>query len=138
MAASTTPIFSRLADIQWANEAKTANTDKQADAGTVYTIFTADGTNGGFVDKLVIQAAGSNIATLLRFFINNGGATSTAANNVMIREVSLAAVTSSETAAIPAVEVLLGFALPAGYTIIMTVATGIAAGVNVTAIGGKY
>lgn len=138
MAANTSPIYTRLADIQWAPAVVlTANTAKDG-TGTVATIFTADATNGGFVQKVRFRAAGTNVATVARLFINNGAANTTAANNVLYEEITLPATTVSEVAQQTNQEILLGFALPAGYKLLVTVGTTVAAGYYVSTIGGKY
>ena len=138
MPASISPIFSRLADIQWGVAALlTANTAKDG-TGTVTTVFTADATNGGFVQRLVARPIGTNVATVLRVFVNNGSTNVTVANNSLIAEITLAATTLSEVAAQPDYVLPLNFALPAGYKLNCTVGTTVAAGYQLSVIGGKY
>ena len=146
MAANKQPIYTLTPDIQWgaadgnggaAGPLKTANTAKDG-TGTVLTIFTADATNGGFISRIIARPAGTNTASVLRVFINNGSTNATIANNVMIAELTLTATTLSEVAALPPYEIPLGFALPAGYKLNVTIGTTIAAGIFVSAIGGKY
>ncbi len=136
MAANTAPIYSRLGDIQWGTVA-TANTAKDG-TGTVVTVFTSDATNGGRVDKLKIRAAGTNVATVLRVFINNGSTNATAGNNTLYTEMTIAATTLSEVAAQADNEISLQIALPSGYKLNVTIGTTVAAGLAVTAVGGKY
>jgi hypothetical protein len=138
MAANTSQIFSRLADIQWIGAVATANTTKDLTAGTIYLVATADATNGGRFSKLIVQPLGSNVATALRVWLNNGSATGTAANNTLLKDVTMAATTNSEVAAIGNTEIPLDLSLPAGYKIYVTIGTGVAAGFGVTAAGGKY
>jgi hypothetical protein len=137
MAANTAPIFSRLPDVQWSSPITAANTAKDG-TGTVNTVFTADATNGGRVEKLKVRPLGTNVATVLRVFINNGSTNATAANNVLYTEATIAAATLSEVAALADTEIALNLALPAGYKLNVTLGTAIAAGVAVTAVGGKY
>jgi hypothetical protein len=146
MAANTAAIFSKAPDIQWgaadgnagtAGPLKTANTAKDG-TGTVLTVFTADATNGGFVQKLRVKAAGTNVASVLRIFINNGITNATLANNILYDEVTLPATTLSEVAQLAPVEVPLNIPLPAGYKINVTLGTTIAAGVFVSVVGGKF
>lgn len=99
MAANTSPIYSRLADVQWAITVLAANTTKDLTAGTSYLCFTADATEGGRLDKLRIRSLGTNVATVMRVWINNGSTTGTAANNTLYTEITLAATTVSEVAA---------------------------------------
>jgi hypothetical protein len=138
MPANNSPIFSRLGDIQWAAAAiTTANTAKDG-TGTVTTVFTADASNGGFVQKLVSRSLGTNVASVLRVFINNGSANTTAANNALIAEMTLPATTLSEVAALPDFSLPLNLALPAGYKLNCTLGTTVAAAHQLTAVGGKY
>lgn len=137
-AGNTAAIFSRVGDVQWIIAVKTANTTVDLTAGTIYLIFTADATNGGRVEKIIIMPLGTNTASVLRLWINTGGVTGTAANNTQIRDISLPATTVSQVAAIGALEVPLNIAMPPAYTLYATVGTTIAAGVDVTAVAGKY
>jgi hypothetical protein len=75
---------------------------------------------------------------VLRVFINNGSSNATPANNVLFTEFTLTATTLSETAALPAFEIPLNFALPPGYRINCTIGTAVAAGIAISGIGGKY
>jgi hypothetical protein len=138
MPANTLPVFSRLADIQWNPAALTAANTSKDGTGTVATVFTADATNGGFVQKISARPLGTNIATVLRVFVNNGSANTTASNNALIAEMTLPATTLSEVAALPDYVLPLNFALPAGYKINCTIGTAVAAGYMVSAFGGKY
>lgn len=130
------PIYSRVGDIQWGTIA-TANTAKDG-TGTVVTIFTADSTNGGFVEKIKARATGTNTASVLRVFINNGSASSTATNNTLYTEKTLPATTLSEVAELADVEITLNIMLPPGYKLNCTIGTTVAAGYALTAVGGKY
>lgn len=137
MPAATSPIFSRLGDIQW-GVITGSNTAKDG-TGTVVTVWTADATNGGFLDQIRIIPAGTNAPTVMRFFVNNGSSNATAANNSLVGEAGLPGTTISESAAnspIPVVPV--GVAFPPGYKLNVTLGTAVAAGWSVTCIGGKY
>jgi len=138
MAANTNPIFTRAADVQWAGAAITAADTAKDGTGTVATVFAADAAEGGFVHKLVARALGTNVATVLRLFVNNGGSNATAANNVLFAEMTLPATTLSEVAALAVYELPLNIALPAGYKINCTIGTPVAAGYALSVCGGKY
>ena len=56
MAINNAPIFTGQPDIQWINAVVTANTTTDLTGGTIYLVFTADATNGGFVQKLKVCA----------------------------------------------------------------------------------
>lgn len=138
MAANTSPIFGRTAHVDWgATAVATANTAKDG-TGTVLTAFTADATEGSFVQRIRFRAAGTNIATVARVFINNGSTNATAGNNILWDEITLAATTLSEVSALSTFELPLNFALPAGYKLNVTVGTTVAAGYYVSVIGSKY
>ena len=136
--ANTAPIFSSAGDVQWGpTTATTANVALDG-TGTVMTVFTADTTNGGFVQRIRFRPAGTNVATVARVFINNGLTNTTASNNILWDEITLAATTASANSALPTYELPLNFALPPGYKLNVTLGTSVAAGYYVTVIGGKY
>lgn len=138
MVANVNPIFSRTPDVQWPTTTiATANTAKDG-TGTVATVFTADATEGGWVGILTARAAGTNVATVLRVFINNGSANSTPGNNILRWEMTLPATTLSEVAQLAPYELPLNIALPAGYKINCTIGTTVAAGYYLSIAGGKY
>ncbi len=136
MAANVQPIFTRVGQVEWGT-ITTANTNKDG-TGTVVTVFTADADNGGYVEKVVFQPIGSNVATAARIFINNGSTNATAANNTYYTDVTLAISTLSEVATMASTTVFLGLALPPGYKLNITIGTTVAAGYHVTGVGGKY
>lgn len=144
MAANVQPIFPLTPKVSWGTVA-TANTAKDG-TGTMVTAFTA-GVNGSKIDQIKVRALGTNVATVLRFFVNNGSANSTAANNTLIHEVTIAATTLSEVAALSDNDITISKGsdvvvpipyLPAGYKINVAVGTTIAAGLQVTVHGADY
>ena len=135
MPANTLPIYPLTPKVSWGDLA-TANTAKDG-TGTVVTVFTA-GANGARVDYLKARAKGTNVATVLRVFVNNGTDPTVAANNALVLEQTIAATTLSEVAALADNLVALDMSLPAGYTLNVTIGTTVAAGLAVTAFGGDY
>ena len=105
--------------------------------GTVGTIFTA-GANGSYLSFIRLKPLGTNIATIARFWINNGGSNGTAANNFLLTEAVLAATTSSTVVALPEVVIPINFALPTGYKINWALGITVAAGWQATGVGGDY
>ena len=136
MVANTAPIFTDIPNIAFVNGLTAANTAKDG-TGTVETIFTA-GADGAFVQKLKIRPRGTNVASVLRVFLNNGGSNATATNNALYEEISLPATTNTETASIIGFDLPLNIALPAGWTIFVTIGTTVVGGHVVTAVGGDY
>lgn len=150
MPANTAPIYTGTPDVQWttadgnggtAGPVKTGNAAVDGTAG-VTTVFAAttsgSGGNGAYVRKLLVRAVGTNVATVVRIYLNNGSANATAANNVLIDELSLPATTASASQALPTFEIPLEFAIPAGYKVMISLGTTIAAGIVAAVIGGEY
>lgn len=147
MAQNTNPIFPLTPVNSWVSGAAanaatpgvTANTTKDLTAGTIYgPIFTGKAVDGSRLDFIKVRALGTNVATVIRIWINNGSATGTAANNTLYLERTLSATTVSETAEQPDVILPLNISIAAGYRIYATFGTAVAAGFNLTAIGGDY
>ena len=137
MAGNLSPIFSKIGKIGQAPAITLANTAKDG-TGTVTTIFTADATNGSYLQKIVVRPRGTNVASVMRLFLNNGGVNTTAASNVLVAEISLPATTNSEVAALAGSELPLNIPVPPGYRVLATLGTAVAGGYAVTAIGGDY
>jgi len=160
MAVTATPIFTQTPNVGALNAIlSTAMTNTKAFDGTEATgtamvlAFTA-GADGSRLDQVVCRlastngatASGTSAATLVRFWINNGSANTTAGNNIFLGEVAIpaTAVTALGTSALTTYSLTLpvnGLNLPASYRIYAgtTVAAGgtnIAIAVN--AFGGNY
>ena len=138
MVANTAPIFSIAARADWAAAAVTAANTAKDGTGTVTTVFTAGAVDGSFVQKIVIRPLGTNVATVMRVFLNNGSTNATAANNTLIAEIGLPATTVSEIAALIGVEYSLNLPVPATDRLHVTLGTAVAAGFAVTVFGGNY
>jgi hypothetical protein len=147
MAQNTNPIFPLIPVNAWvsgpaANAATpgvTANTTTDLTSGTIYgPIETAGAVEGSRLDFIKVRALGTNVQTVIRIWINNGAATTTAANNSLYLERTLSATTVSQTAEQPDIILPMGISLAAGYRIYATFGTAVAAGFHLTAIGGDY
>lgn len=125
----------------------TASKNHDGTAAGMITLFEA-GLNGSKIDQIVSRALGTNIATVLRLFINNGQDNLVADNNTLIYEITIPATTISETAGLIDYDLtrtkgtidvapIIPY-LPAGYKIMAIVGTTIAAGLQVTVWGGDY
>ena len=160
MAVTATPIFTQTPNVGALNAIiSTAMTNTSAYDGTQATgtamalCYTA-GANGSRIDQIACKfsstngaaASGTSSATVVRFWMNNGSANTTAGNNIFLGEVALpaTAVTALATSANTVYTVALplgGLNIPASYRIYagLTVAAGgtnIAIAIN--AIGGDY
>jgi hypothetical protein len=123
-------------------------------AGTPLALVFTAGADGARIDQVMCRlastngatASGTSSATVVRFWINNGSANTTAGNNIFLGEVAIpaTAVTALATSALttyPLTLPLNGLNLPATYRIYggLTVAAG---GTNIaiamSAFGGNY
>lgn len=132
MAPNTTPIYSNVPVITSGQltSSITANTNSDG-TGTIGTnmvlCFTADATNGSFVTKIRIwpcanAAATVMTATVIRVYISSiASGSTTSANTFLYVEIPATALTADQTTtAITYYEQTLNFALPPGYTILVS------------------
>lgn len=160
MAVTATPIFTQTPNVGALNALlSTAMTNTKAfdgteTAGTAMALVFTAGADGSRVDQVVCRlsstngaaASGTSAATLVRFWINNGSANTTAGNNIFIGEVAIpaTAVTALGTSALATYSLTLptnGLNLPASYRIYA--GTTVAAGgtniaIAVSVLGGNY
>lgn len=136
MVQNTQPIFGKVPRASWVN-VTAANVAKDG-TGTVDLLFTAHATDGSFLQKITIRPKGTNAATVVRVFLNNGAVPTTAANNALLEEISIAATTLSEVAAVAGVVYNVNKTIPAGYRIYVTLGTAVAGGLQITAEGMDY
>jgi len=77
MAGNQNPIYSRVGDIQGPtmilNPVSTGASGYTGTDANTYTIFNADPTNGGYVQRIRIKAHGTNPANVMRFWICESG-----------------------------------------------------------------
>lgn len=151
MPANTSPIFTLTPNINFTLSAFTANTTRTLTGGTAYQLFTA-GANGSRIDEIRINSLGTNVATVMRFWINNGTATASLSSNVLFTEVSCPSTTVSEVAGLSPIIMKAGAGSPSGtpplpdnglvlkanYQLWATVGTVVAAGFSVVVLGGDY
>jgi hypothetical protein len=144
MAGNADPIYSRVGSVSnngttGMNQLVTAAANDYTGAGANNSlIFTADATNGGFVQRIRFKAGGTNVASVARIFINNGSTNGTAANNVFYGEVTLPATTANAAAPTIDVDYPMNFAIDPGFRIYFGLGTAVASGWVATVIAGKY
>ena len=150
MAQNTDPIYSRAADIQNSAVVVAVNASLYNGTGTiatdVYKVWSADVTNGGFLQrcriKYVANATTTSVACVMKFFLST--ATSGAVTDATMffyDEVALPTTgTLTTTAGNVSYDMPFGFAIPAGMSVYVkiTVAQPASCGFVVTGIGGKY
>jgi hypothetical protein len=143
MAQNINPIFAVTGDVS--NNAGTGMNALVLTAANDYTgagvnnslVFTA-GANGAFVQRLRMKPGGTNVASVMRVFINNGSAQTTAANNVFYGEISLPATTISAVAALIELDYSMNLVLNPSFRIYVGLGTTVAAGWVTTAVAGQY
>jgi len=137
MAQNTAPIFTQIPNLGFGTINSLNNTFDMT-TGTSASLFVA-GSSGSYVSKIRVKPSGSTAATVLRFFLNNSGSTTTSTNNSLYAELSMPAITTSSVLAQNDFEVPLNIAIPANYIIygVSGTAPG-AGGFEITTIGGDY
>ena len=145
MPANTAPIYSIVGatDSVASNNTglvvgPTANT-AQDGSGTLVKAFTA-GANGSYVQKMRFRPVLSPAATVCRVFISSSSSTS-ATNSWLYDEITLPAVTVSQTAASSVFELPLNIALDPNYLLYVTFGTSTGAagtGYSIVTIAGDY
>lgn len=147
MAQNTNPIFPLIPVNSWVSgtgatagtPGLAANTTTDLTSGTIYgPIQTAGAVEGSRLDFIKVRALGTNVATVIRIWINNGAATTTAANNTLYFERTLSATAVSQTAELPDIILPMNISLAPGYRVYATFGTAVAAGFHLTAVGGDY
>lgn len=143
MAANTSPIYSINGTTKTSGTvtmpvAITTATADYTGASANHQIAYTAGANGGYIARLRFKALGTNIATVARIYINNSQIQTTGSNNVLYGEVSLPAITATNTAATAEIDYPMGFAIEATFRIYVGLATTVASGWVCTAIGGAY
>lgn len=149
MTANTTPIFPRLPDVQIGGAVigNTANTAMDG-SGTCYPIFQADAVNGSSLIAVRLKPISGTIsATVARLFICTvtgaftPGTTNTAANSSLWDEISLPALTASNSLAQNAFQIPPPPVLAPGFRLFLTFGTSTGAagiGYHATVIAGPY
>jgi hypothetical protein len=142
--ANINPIFSRIGDVStngttgMAQLVTASAADYTGISANYALVYTADATNGSFVQRLRFKAGGTNVAAVARIFINNGSTNTTATNNAFYGEVSLPATTAATTSATIEIDYPMGFALNPSFRIYWGLGAAVAAGWVCVAVAGPY
>lgn len=139
MAANTQPIFPIAPKV---GGGKLITGDTSYENPSAKVILFSAGENGARIDQIKARALGTNTATVLRLFVYDG------TTYRLVHEVPLPASTAAaDTETGSNIDVLrdTGYEaippvpyLPAGYSLIGTLGTTVAAGWMVTVFGGDY
>ena len=150
MAQNTAPIFTLVPKIGFGTLTGNIASTRSDGVGTIATdlfvCFTADATDGSYVDKIRISATATTpttmAASVIRLFISSAtsGAT-TAATAVLFKEISTAAIPAANASnAINYYEEACGFILPPSYTILASIHANMTANTRfqILTFGGDY
>lgn len=157
MPANTSPIFALTPNVGENNALlSTAMTNTKAfdgteAAGTALGLVYTAGANGSRLDYVRVKysstngaaASGTTSATLVRLWLNNGSANTTATNNQFVGEIAIpaATVTALGTSELAEYTKTFNISIPAGYKLYAgtTVAVGgTNCALNIGAVGGDY
>ncbi len=143
MPANTAPIYTLTPDTTTDNstgmpQAKTAAAADYTGAGANNFLMHTAGPNGSFIRSIVAKAIGTNVASVLRVYVNNGSTNGTAANNGFVAEINLPATTASATAATTELEFPMEFAIKGAHRLYGGLGTAVAAGWVFTVLAGQY
>lgn len=143
MPANTSPIFTKFPDLTTngttgMSQAISAAAADYTGISANYTLIHTAGANGSYVRSIICKAIGTNVAAVLRIFVNNGSTPGTATNNTFIAEISLPSTTASTTTATAEVEFPLEFGINPGFRIYAGLGASVASGWVVTCISGAY
>ena len=138
MTANFQPIFVLTPNAVISASVTGANTATDG-TGTTTLVFTG-GANGSWLNGIVFKALGTNSATVARVFLNNGALPSTASNNSLQGELSMAATTASNSVAIgPDFYLPLNVKfIPNGYRVYVCYGTAPSGGLIATPNGGDF
>lgn len=144
MAGNNLPIFSRVGSVSKDNSTgmgqlvTAANNDYLGTHANAVLVWTADSTNGGYLDRIIVKAGGTNVASVARFYANNGSTNNTAANNSFIGELPLPATTATAVGNTADLVFPVGIAFDPGFRVYVCLATAVAAGWTFFPVGGKF
>ncbi len=140
MVANVDPIFTLTPRVAFAQLAA-ANTgaDLSSNAALIFT----GAANGSLLFRAIAKyLPGTNmVASALRLWLNNGSTLSTTANNTLLSEVTMGAITSSQTAATSDYGFTLdgnGLWVPSGYKVYMTLGTWSTGTLMCSGFGGDF
>lgn len=149
-AANNQPVFSKVADIQGVLvvTAPTTIYNMSGAIGTdVYKAFTADATNGGYLNKIIFKyvanATTQSNAAVAKIWLSSltSGTPTVGTQAWYIGEIVLPSTsTLATTTQTPTYDFPLGFPIPAGYTVLIVISVSQPAncGWLATVVGGKY
>ena len=143
MAANQTPIYTSAPDVSTNNGTGmgaliTASAADYTGVSGNYVLVHTAGTNGSYIRRLRLKAGGTNVAAVMRVFINNGSTPGTGTNNEFYGEIGLPATTASTTAPTIDIDYPMDLQLKSGQRLYIGLGAAVAAGWSCVAIAGQY
>lgn len=139
MAANTAPLFPLTPNNGVFGVVLTTGANNYDGTNAAAALIYTAGTNSDKISKLTLKAIGSNIATVVRLFLNNGtGGVGTAANNIFFAEFSLPLTTGSASIQTEPFEFPINKAIAQGCKVYALLGTTVAAGYAVSMDGGSF
>ena len=144
MAANTSPIFIAKPNIQWAklsaSGSPTVSHTANGVLGTDVMVVYSASLNGSRIDEVKIISLGTNPATVVRLFINNGLDNTVITNNTLIDEIDIAGTTISEVVSKPVTRIVYtnGLNLAPSQRLLAVTSVSQSDGLHITAFGGDY
>ena len=136
---ATAPQFASTPNKGTPGSLTAANTSKDGTGSTGRLLIFTAATGGSILPFVRNFPKGGNVATLVRFFKNNGSDPEVAANNSLIGEQDIALSTLSETAANSWYDTPLNVGLQGGANperVYALLATAVATGIAITPMNG--
>lgn len=144
MAANTSPIFILTPNMQWAklDYAPPSGSSHIASGslGTEVKVVYSASLNGSRIDELRILSLGTNPATVVRLFVNNGSDNNTIINNSLFDEITIAGTSMTEAVANVVNDIVYtnGLNLAPSHRLLAVTSVSQSDGLHITAFGGDY
>jgi len=133
---ATQPLFTGTPKQSWSGNLTTGTNTYDGTSGV--TLLVTAGSSGSFLRSIECEAAGTNVASNVRIFVNNGSTNGTASNNALIMQYSLPATTAATATGTAHVTIPLNLPIQGTYRIYITLSANVAAGWQFTAVYGDY
>lgn len=133
---ATNPNFTATPKVSWSGNLTSSTNTYDGTSGT--TLLLTAGSSGSYLKSIECEAAGTNVASNVRIFINNGSTSGTASNNALILQYGLPATTAATATPTPRLSIPVNLAIPASYTVRIVLTTTVASGWQFTAFYGDY
>lgn len=140
---SSSPAFASVPPSNFTPQTLTAANTALDGTGTTALVATAPAAAapaGSLVEKIRCMHLGTNVATVIRVFLNNGATPATAGNNALIAEKTMPANTLSQVAESVPQDIVINQVLKGHATtperLYVTIGTAVAAGIRFAAMGG--